>query len=208
MAEMPLGEGRNINVVAGAVYLADTWKPTGGFDRSECHRCYQATIYFMDRTSNLMRWVVSGRHFVAAYQSVKRNRGSAGVDGVKTEDLPRYMMLHWERIREELLSGDYRPQSVRGVSIPKPNGGSRKLGIPTVIDRLIQQSVSQVISPFFERDFSEYSYGFRPKRNAHQALHQANKYLNQGRTWIIDLDLKSFFDRVHHDKLMSLLCFG
>ena len=152
-----------------------------------------------------MRWVVSGRHFVGAYHSVKRNRGSAGVDGVRTEDLPRFMTFNWERIGQALQKGNYRPQPVRRVSIPKPNGGKRNLGIPTAIDRLIQQSISQVISPTFESGFSEFSYGFRPKRNAHQALHQANEYINEGRTWIIDLDLKSFFDRVNHDKLMSLV---
>jgi RNA-directed DNA polymerase len=127
------------------------------------------------------------------------------VDGAKAEDLPQYLATHWERIKGELLSDDYRPQAVREVSIPKPNGGIRKLGIPTVMDRLIQQAIHQKLSKIWEPDFSAFSYGFRPKRSAHDALRQANLYINSGRHWVIDLDLKSFFDLVHHDKLMSLI---
>lgn len=152
-----------------------------------------------------MRWVVGGQGFVSAYHSVLRNKGAAGVDGVKTEDLPRFLLHHWERIKTELLDGSYQPQLVRGVSIPKPNGGIRQLGIPTVMDRLVQQAIHQVLSPIWEKGFSTFSYGFRPKRSAHDALKQATEYINAGRHWIIDLDLKSFFDRVHHDKLMSLI---
>jgi len=152
-----------------------------------------------------MRWVVGGQHFVNAIQAVMRNRGAAGVDGVKTEDLPRFLTHHWQRIQAELLRGDYHPQAVRGVKIPKANGGTRQLGIPTVMDRLIQQSIHGVLSKIWEPTFSAFSYGFRTKRSAHQALHQAIKYINEGRHWIIDLDLKSFFDRVNHDKLMGLI---
>ena len=157
------------------------------------------------RFDNLMRWVVGGDSFVRAYHSVLRNKGSAGVDGVKTEDLPRYLMHHWEQTKAELEQGTYQPQLVRGVKIPKPNGGVRQLGIPTVMDRIVQGAIHQTISPIWEKHFSEYSYGFRPKRDAHQALFKAQEYINAGRQWIIDLDLKSFFDRVHHDYLMSLL---
>lgn len=157
------------------------------------------------KQDNLIRWVVSGQGFVNAYHSVLRNKGAAGVDGVKTEDLPLYLMQHWARIKTELLAGEYRPQLVRGVSISKSNGGIRQLGIPTVMDRLVQQGIHQVLSPIWEKDFSTFSYGFRPKRSAHDALKQATKYINAGRHWIIDLDLKSFFDRIHHDKLMSLI---
>jgi group II intron reverse transcriptase/maturase len=164
------------------------------------------TFFFMVRKhDNLMRWVVGGQGFVSAYHSVMRNKGAAGVDGVKTQDLPRYLLHHWERIKTELLAGEYQPQLVRGVSIPKSNGGIRQLGIPTVMDRLVQQGIHQALSPIWEKDFSAFSYGFRPKRSAHDALKQATKYINAGRHWIIDLDLKSFFDRVHHDKLMSLI---
>ena len=157
------------------------------------------------KVNNLMRWVVSGHGFVNAYHSVMRNKGAPGVDGVKTEDLPKYLLNHWERVKEKLLSGTYRPQAVRGVKIPKPDGGVRQLGIPTVVDRLVQQSIHQVLSPNWERCFSSFSYGFRPKRSAQNALLQANAYINAGRHWIIDLDLKSFFDRVNHDKLMHLI---
>lgn len=157
------------------------------------------------RQDNLMRWVVGGSGFVRAYHSVLRNKGAAGVDGVKTEDLPRYLTFHWESIKDELLKGDYRPQPVRGVKIPKPSGGVRQLGIPTVLDRLLQQSIHQVLSPLWEGEFSVFSYGFRPKRNAQDALQQAVGYINSGRQWVIDLDLKSFFDRVNHDKLMELI---
>ena len=154
---------------------------------------------------NLMRWVVGGPSFVKGYHRVLRNKGSSGVEGVKTEDLPRYLMYHWERIKVELETGSYQPQVVRGVKIPKSNGGTRQLGIPTVMDRVIQQSIHQVLSPIWEKDFSDYSYGFRPKRDAHQALFKAREYINEGRQYIIDLDLKAFFDRVQHDYLMSLL---
>lgn len=157
------------------------------------------------KATNLMRWVVGGQSFVKAYHSVMRNKGAAGVDGAKAEDLPQYLMHHWERIKGELLLGTYRPQAIRGVKIPKSNGGIRQLGIPTVMDRLIQQSIHQVLSPIWEPSFSAFSYGFRPKRSAHDALRQAKLYINSGRHWIIDLDLKSFFDRVNHDKLMSLI---
>lgn len=155
--------------------------------------------------SNLLERALRGNNFVRAYHSVLRNKGAAGVDGVKTEDLPHFMVFNWERIKGELLSENYRPQVVRGVKIPKPNGGIRQLGIPTTIDRLIQQALHQVLSPIWEGHFSAYSYGFRPKRTAHQALQQATTYINAGRHWIIDLDLKSFFDRVNHDKLMGLI---
>ena len=115
-----------------------------------------------------MRWVVGGPSFVKAYNRVLRNKGTSGVDGVKTEDLPRFLMYHWEDIKTELLAGTYQPQLVKGVKIPKPYGGVRQLGIPTVMDRIVQQSIHQVLSPIWEPSFSNYSYGFRPKRNAHQ----------------------------------------
>jgi len=150
-----------------------------------------------------MRWVVGGPGFVRAYQSVLRNKGTSGVDGVKTEDLPRYLMYHWQDIKEELEQGKYEPQLVRGVKIPKPNGGIRQLGIPTVMDRLVQGAIHETLSPIWEQHFSDYSYGFRPKRNAHQALFKAEGYINAGRQWIIDLDLRKFFDKVQHDYLMS-----
>lgn len=154
---------------------------------------------------NLLLQVVSNANLRAAYEQVVKNKGAPGVDGVKTEDLSTYLKTHWVRIRSEILEGTYRPLPVRGVKIPKPNGGQRQLGIPTVVDRLIQQAIHQVLSPLYDPEFSAFSYGFRPNRNAHQALFQALEYINEGRQDIVDLDLKSFFDKVDHDKLMGLL---
>ena len=125
------------------------------------------------------------------------------MDGMKVRDLPGYLKQHWPAIREQLLSGTYVPQPVRRVEIPKPDGGVRKLGIPTVLDRMIQQAVMQVLQRRWDRTFSEYSYGFRPGRSAHQAVAQAQQYIAEGYRWVVDLDLKKFFDRVCHDKLMA-----
>jgi group II intron reverse transcriptase/maturase len=140
-----------------------------------------------------------------AYKQVTANKGSKGVDGVTTKDLQNYMQENWSRIKQEILQGVYKPQSVLGVEIPKTNGGKRLLGIPTVIDRLIQQSIHQVLNPMYDIEFSNYSYGFRAGRNAHQAVVQAQSYINEGYQYIIDFDLKSFFDIVNQDYLMSLL---
>ncbi len=153
----------------------------------------------------LMGVILSRPNLLAAYRRVVRNGGAAGVDGVGVGQLAEHLRTHWSRVREELLSGTYRPSAVRGVEIPKASGGVRLLGIPTVMDRLIQQAVHQVLGPLWEPEFSPYSYGFRPGRSAAQALEQATAYLNEGRQTIIDLDLKSFFDRVNHDKLMGII---
>lgn len=153
----------------------------------------------------LLERILSRSNLERAYDQVVRNRGSSGVDGVEVYDLANYLHNNWLRIKTQIEAGTYRPQPVLGVEIPKPNGGIRLLGIPTVIDRLIQQAIHQVISPLWEGDFSAYSYGFRPGRNAHQAVLQAQTYINEGYQDIIDLDLKSFFDEVCHDLLMSLL---
>jgi RNA-directed DNA polymerase len=153
----------------------------------------------------LMGAILSRENLLRAYKRVVQNGGAAGVDGVETGELASYLREHWLRVRNELLEGRYRPSVVRGVEIPKASGGKRLLGIPTVLDRLIQQAVQQVLSPMWEPDFSPYSYGFRPGRNAHQALRQAVEYINAGYQDVIDLDLKSFFDRVGHDKIMSLI---
>ncbi len=140
-----------------------------------------------------------------AFKQVVSNKGSKGVDGVTTKDLHAYLQEHWRRISQEITDGHYQPQAVLGIEIPKPSGGKRLLGIPTVIDRLIQQAIHQVLAPIFDIEFSEFSYGFRKGRNAHQAVLQAQSYLNQGYQDSIDLDLKKFFDMVNHDYLMSLL---
>jgi len=140
-----------------------------------------------------------------ALARVKANKGSAGVDGMTVEQLPEHLREHWPAIREELLSGTYRPQPVRRVEIPKPDGGVRKLGIPTVVDRFVQQAVLQVLQRRWDRTFSEHSYGFRPGRSAHQAVNQAQRCIAEGYRWVVDLDLEKFFDRVNHDKLMATL---
>jgi RNA-directed DNA polymerase len=136
-------------------------------------------------------------------QQVKANKGSAGVDGTTVGGITDYLKQHWLAIREQLLSGTYEPKPVRRVEIPKPDGGMRKLGIPTVLDRLIQQAVMQVLQRQWDSTFSDHSYGFRPGRSAHQAVAQAQQYIAAGYDWVIDLDLEKFFDRVNHDKLMG-----
>jgi group II intron reverse transcriptase/maturase len=156
-------------------------------------------------TSMLMEEVVRRENLIKAWKRVQANKGSPGIDGMAVEEMGGYLREHWPRIREELLSGDYRPQPVREVSIPKPGGGARRLGIPTVVDRFIQQALLQVLSPIFDPTFSAYSYGFRPGRNAHQAVRQAKKYIAEGYEWVVDIDLEKFFDRVNHDILMGRL---
>ena len=152
----------------------------------------------------LMEAVVERKNMWRAFRRVTSNKGSAGVDGMSVNELRPYLKAHWERIKEGLLAGEYHPQPVRRVEIPKPGGkGMRKLGIPTVMDRLIQQAIHQVVNPLFEAGFSNHSYGFRPGRSAHQALCRAREHVAGGRRWVVDLDLEKFFDRVHHDVLMS-----
>ena len=151
----------------------------------------------------LMEEVCERENCKQALARVKANKGSAGVDGMTVHELPEYLKQHWPVIREQLLSGTYKPQPVKRVEIPKPDGGIRKLGIPTVLDRFIQQAVMQVLQRRWDRTFSEHSYGFRPGRSAHQAVEQAQKYIAAGYRWVVDLDLEKFFDRVNHDRLMA-----
>ena len=138
-----------------------------------------------------------------ALKRVKANKGSPGVDRMTVQQLPEYLKEHWPAIREQLLRGTYKPQPVKRVEIPKPDGGVRKLGIPTVLDRMIQQAVMQVLQRKWDPVFSEHSYGFRPGRSAHQAVEAAQQYIAAGYRWVVDLDLEKFFDRVNHDKLMA-----
>jgi RNA-directed DNA polymerase len=150
-----------------------------------------------------MEAAVERENMIRAYKRVVANKGTSGVDGMTVDELKVYLERHWPRIREELLEGRYIPQPVLAVDIAKPGGGIRKLGIPTVADRLIQQAIYQVMEPLFDKDFSESSYGFRSGRNAHQAVKQAREYVNEGRRWVVDIDLEKFFDRVNHDILMA-----
>jgi RNA-directed DNA polymerase len=154
-------------------------------------------------TEQLMEAVCERENCTQALKRVKANKGSAGVDGMTVQQLPEHLKQHWPAIREQLLSGTYKPQPVRRVEIPKPDGGVRKLGIPTVLDRFIQQAVMQVLQGRWDRTFSDHSYGFRPGRSAHQAVEQAQQYIAGGYRWCVDLDLEKFFDRVSHDKLMA-----
>src|SRR5216684_3660725 len=155
-------------------------------------------------TNQLMEEVCERENLKRALQRVKANKGSPGIDGMTVEELPGYLQQHWPAIREQLISGTYAPQPVRRVEIAKPDGGGmRKLGIPTTLDRFVQQAVLQVLQRQWDPTFSEHSYGFRPGRSAHQAVAQAQKNIAEGYSWVVDLDLEKFFDRVNHDKLMG-----
>src|ERR1700687_3544366 len=154
-------------------------------------------------TNRLMEEVCERENLKAALQRVKANKGSGGMAGMTVVGIAEYLKQHWPAIREQLLSGTYEPKPVRRVEIAKPDGGVRKLGIPTVLDRFIQQAVMQVLQRRWDRTFSDYSYGFRPGRSAQQAVAQAQQYIAEGHGWCVDLDLEKFFDRVSHDKLMG-----
>jgi len=151
----------------------------------------------------VMREVLEAENLAEALKRVRENKGSAGVDGMTVGELPAYLQTHWERIRQQLLEGSYKPMPVKRVEIPKPDGGVRKLGIPTVLDRLIQQALMQVLSRKWDPTFSEGSYGFRPGRSAHHAVERAQTFIAEGGGWVVDIDLEKFFDQVNHDRLMS-----
>lgn len=159
----------------------------------------------LGRDSGLMEAVCERGNLWLAYERVTRNKGAAGVDGIGVSEFKGHLQQHWLTIKAKLLAGTYIPQAVRRVDIPKPQGGVRTLGIPTLTDRLIQQALHQVLSPIFEAAFSESSYGFRPGRNAHQAVKAAKQYVAEGRRVVVDMDLEKFFDRVNHDLLMAKL---
>lgn len=152
---------------------------------------------------SLMERVVGRKNMMDAYARVVGNKGSAGVDGITVEALREYLKTRWARIKEDLLTGRYQPKPVRGVEIPKPNGGVRQLGIPTVVDRMIQQALNQILSPVFEPGFSSSSYGFRPGKSAAQAVIKAKEFQQEGKRWVVDMDLAKFFDEVDHDILMA-----
>lgn len=151
----------------------------------------------------LMEAAVKRGNMLCAYERVVQNEGAPGVDGLTVAEFKPWLQAHWPSVRQALLAGDYTPAAVRKVEIPKPQGGVRTLGIPTVLDRLIQQSLNQVLQPLFDSEFSSSSYGFRPGRNAHQAVQAARGHVAEGKRWVVDLDLEKFFDRVNHDALMA-----
>src|SRR6201996_2815286 len=154
-------------------------------------------------TANLMEAICDPENIEAALRAVARNKGAPGVDGITVRQLPGILKARWPQIEDQLLQGRYQPQPVRRVQIPKPAGGTRDLGIPTIIDRVIQQAILQRLQPLWDPTFSEHSYGFRPGRSAHQAVAQAQAYIIEGYQFVVDLDLAKFFDRVNHDRLMA-----
>jgi len=153
----------------------------------------------------LMEQVVARENAREAFKRVRKNKGSPGIDGMTVGELEPYLHEHWDRIREQLLAGTYRPSAVKRQLIPKSGGGMRQLGIPTVLDRFVQQLILQVLQPIFDPTFSEHSHGFRPGRRAHNAVREAQGYIQEGRRWVVDVDLEKFFDRVNHDVLMGKL---
>jgi group II intron reverse transcriptase/maturase len=165
----------------------------------------RSTIHSAERSglADLMDQIVERGNLVRALKRVRTNQGSPGMDGMTVDELPDHLRDHWPTIRGQLLTGRYQPSAVQRVEIPKPGGGVRQLGIPTVLDRFIQQAVLQVLQPRIDPTFSEHSYGFRPGRSAHQAVCQAQREVQGGRRWVVDVDLEKFFDRVHHDLLMG-----
>jgi len=180
-------DGRNLSRAATG---AEARTATGGETKPEAA---QGLLEAALERSNMMR----------AYQRVVENKGAPGVDGLTVSELKPWLQAHWAKIKQALLAGEYLPAAVRKVEIPKPQGGVRILGIPTVLDRLIQQALHQILQPMFDPGFSRSSYGFRPGRNAHQAVKAAQKYVAEGRRWTVDLDLEKFFDRVNHNVLMA-----
>src|SRR5690606_7220812 len=153
--------------------------------------------------NDLLESMLEGDNLRLAYKRVVQNGGAPGVDGVTVAKLQAYLKTHWETVKAELLLGTYRPAPVKRVEIPKPGGGVRMLGIPTVMDRFLQQALLQVMNPIFDAHFSWYSYGFRPGKRAHDAVKQAQTYIQRGYRWVVDMDLEKFFDRVNHDMLMA-----
>jgi retron-type reverse transcriptase len=153
----------------------------------------------------LLELVAESSNVEVALRRVKKNKGSPGIDGMTVDELPAHVAKHWKQIREDLLTGRYQPEPVRRHAIPKKDGGVRELGIPTVLDRLIQQCILQVLQPRLDPSFSQHSYGFRPGKTAHDAVRAAQRFIQEGRRWVVDVDLEAFFDRVNHDVLMSRL---
>ena len=156
-------------------------------------------------TSSLMEQILSSDNLNRAYLQVVRNKGAEGVDGVKYTELKEHLAKNGENIKEQLRARKYKPQPVRRVEIPKPDGGVRNLGVPTVTDRFVQQAIAQVLTPIYEEQFHDHSYGFRPNRCAQQAILTALEMMNDGNEWIVDIDLEKFFDTVNHDKLMTII---
>jgi RNA-directed DNA polymerase len=194
---MPIIEDENSSTSAGG-RERNSRLPAAGVSKTTASRDTQDP-----REYQLMEEVLTKENLSKALKRVEQNQGAAGTDDMTVGELRAHLKQEWPRIRKELLEGSYKPKPVRRVMIPKAGGGERALGIPTVVDRLIQQALHQVISPIFDKGFSESSYGYRPGRNAQQAVERAREYVGQGRRWVVDIDLEKFFDRVNHDILMA-----
>lgn len=178
------------------------WGPLGGWS----DRWHKKTSYSRkERITMLLNQILSRKNMLLALKRVEQNKGSHGVDMMSVQNLRQHILEKWSSIKEAILQGTYEPMPVRRVEIPKPDGGTRLLGIPTVTDRLIQQAIAQILSPIYDRTFSEHSYGFRPNRSAHDAVRKAKDYIEDGYRWVVDMDLEKFFDKVNHDRLMSTL---
>ncbi|MCM3619750.1 group II intron reverse transcriptase/maturase [Sutcliffiella horikoshii] len=153
----------------------------------------------------LLEQILSNQNMNEAYLRVYKNKGASGVDGITVDELKQYLKEHKDELRQRIRTRKYQPQAALRVEIPKENGKMRKLGIPTVVDRVVQQAIHQILSPIFEKQFSEFSYGFRPKRSCEMAIIKSLEFLNDGHNWVVDIDLERFFDTVHHDKLMRII---
>jgi len=188
---------------------ATLWQQVAVVHRESCGKVLQmwlsACVSERALTTGLLEQIIEPPNLMRSYRKVVSNAGSAGVDGMEVKELKGWLRENYSELKHKLLTGSYHPQAVRKAEIPKSDGGERMLGIPTVIDRLIQQAIAQVLTPRYEAVFSEHSYGFRPKRSAHQALQRAGKYVAEGKQHVVDLDLEKFFDQVNHDRLMWLL---
>ena len=202
----PAGQMNLFEQIGSVVRPVDFGKAGSGSEPNEESQSFTARDQQRALTQNLMGKVVHPSNLNAAYRRVKANKGSAGIDEMTVDDLSPWLIHHKDQLIEQLRTGSYTPQCIKGVQIPKPTGGMRQLGIPTVVDRLVQQAILQVLEPILDSTFSPWSHGFRPGHSAHTALTQARDHVASGHVMVVDMDLEKFFDRVNHDVLMSRLC--
>ncbi|RQW07700.1 group II intron reverse transcriptase/maturase [Paenibacillus rhizophilus] len=195
-------EQRQQNISQESLRQREAVKPSG-YAGAPSSSSAQVAPSTREDQNNLLERMLEGDNLRLAYKRVVQNGGAPGVDNVTVANLQAYLKTHWESAKAELLAGAYRPAPVKRVEIPKPGGGVRLLGIPTVMDRFLQQALLQVMNPIFDAQFSWYSYGFRPGKSAHDAVKQAQRYIQSGLRWVVDLDLEKFFDQVNHDMLMA-----
>jgi len=195
-------EQRQQNISRESLRQREAVKPSG-YAGAPSSSSAQIVPSSREANNDLLERMLRGDNLRLAYKRVVQNGGAPGVDSVTVANLQAYLKTHWETVKTELLSGTYRPMPVKRVEIPKPGGGMRLLGIPTVMDRFLQQALLQVMNPIFDADFSRHSYGFRPGKRAHDAVKQAQHYIQEGNRWVVDMDLAKFFDRVNHDMLMA-----